>query len=136
MRVYFGSKGRNYFIMAIGNGTEQFKEVYSFNMFGNLENTNCSISSCDNWREVGFISLVGEDKYCELMSNTFKGKMDDLLMLCVAKVRNRGGYIGTIFSIPHKDGDSSYNQVLFLYNTVGDCDSVVVGEFPKLVRGD
>lgn len=118
--------------MAVDNGIEPFKEVYCFNMFGTLENPNGSISSCDNWQEVEFISLVGVGNTCEVMCNGLKSGINSMLMNCMAKVRDRRGYVGTIFSVGHEDNIGKFNQVLFIYPKGSNITSMLVQEFPGL----
>ena len=127
MKVYLGNKGRNYFIMGVEGA---YREVYAFNMFGNLESTTGGVSSCDNWREVEYISLVGQGNYCEILCSSRKNRVNENMMSCVANIRGMGGYIGTIFSVPHEDELGRYNQILFVYDKGVDTLSLIKSKIP------
>lgn len=110
MRVYFGSKGNRYFILC-----PDFKECYAFNMFGTLESRESSISSCDKWVEVDFLSFVGSGVGdCEVLLNDKKAVISKPLLNCVADIRSFGNYLGTAFTISHDDGVGKFTQIIFV----------------------
>lgn len=93
-----------------------FEETCCFDMFGNIQNFNAGVSSCDNWQEVDVISLVGVgSSSCEMLYNGSKTLMDKPLMDNVSVLRKESGYIGTIFNVPHEDNLGKYSQILFVY---------------------
>lgn len=120
MKVYYGNRRSSYYIMCT-----DFKEVYSFDMFGNLEGVVGSIDSCNSWIEVDFISIVGAGNTCEVMYNGYVTEANMSLHECLNIFRNHGCYIGTIFNIPHKDTEGYFNQVLFVYKK-GDMVSTTI----------
>jgi len=110
VKVYFGSKGSRYYILC-----PDFSECYSFNMFGTLESSEASISSCSNWVEVDFISFVntGGNK-TELLFNDSKTVLNKSLLDCTSAIRDKGNYLGTMFTISHKDSEGMFTQVFFV----------------------
>lgn len=112
MKVYYGNTGNSYHIMCTDTN-----EIYTFDMFGNLESTKGTIGGVYKWSEVDFISLVGtSNDSCEVLYNGYKSKLNNSLFSYMNTFRNYGKYLGTIFNIPHEDDLGRYNQVLFLYS--------------------
>ena len=110
MKVYYGKKNSSHFIMCT-----DFKEVYSFDMFGNLEGIIGGIDSCNSWIEVDFISIAGIGNTCEVMYNGYVSEIKMSVFECMNIFRSYGKYLGTILNIPHEDSEGHFNQILFIY---------------------
>lgn len=129
MKVFFGCKGSSYYIMC-----KDFNEVYSFDTFGNMLSDKGGVSSCDNWQEVDIVSLVGVGSgSCEILCNDVKAVLTDPIMSNVATLRKMGGYLGTIFNVPHLDDKGKFNQILFVFKK-GDMPKEKISKiFPNRV---
>lgn len=127
MKVYYGNKGSEFYIMCV-----DFQEIYVFDMFGNLSSVNGLVSSCDNWQEVDFFSYVGVSlKECEVLYNGYKTKLDIPLFNAIKPLRDKGGYLGTLFNVPHEDDIGRYNQILLLYPKGTISNKFVVNLYPN-----
>lgn len=125
MRVYFGNRNNNYFILS-----PDYNECYSFNRFGTLENKEASISSCENWVEVDFVSFVsvGGNK-TEIMFNGEKAVLGLSLFDCTSKIRHMGNYLGTMFTLKHEDEQGKFTQVFFIAHKGRFTKSIFSREF-------
>lgn len=111
MQTYLGFSGNNRCIMC-----KDYNEIYVFDFFGNFLSSNGLISSCSNWREVDVVSLVDNGvSGCEAFFNGSKMDTRTSLMNSVAKLRDYGGHITNMLTVPHEDSIGKYNQVLFVY---------------------
>lgn len=128
MKVYYGSKYKNHYIMCT-----DFNEIYSFDMFGNLESKVGSVASCDYWMEVDCISLVGVGNSCEIMFNGQVSRLNTTLFGAISKLRDLGRYVGTMFNLIHEDESGKFNQVVFLYLKDLKVESIISNCFPGLV---
>ena len=96
---------------------KDFKEIYSFDMFGNFLSTSGTIGSCYNWVEVDFISIVSVSvNSCEVLSNGFKTVVQKPLFEVARDIRDYGRFLGTMFNILHADDIGKFNQILFVYS--------------------
>lgn len=111
MKVYFGTKGNKYYVLST-----EFSECYIFDNFGSLVSNGGSISSCDNWVEVDFLSFVSTGFGCEVMFDGEKSEVGNTLEDCTKIIRDIGNYVGTMFFINHKDSRGSFTQVFFIFN--------------------
>lgn len=129
MKVLYGTKGNNYFIMC-----SDFKEIYKFDMFGNIESTNGLINDCNNWQEVDFLSYIGTGtNNCELLYNGYKAELGVPLFEAINPIRNYGKYLGTMFNVPHEDDFGRYNQILFLFKKGTVTNSMINSQYPNRV---
>lgn len=111
MKVYYGNKGSEFFIMC-----NEFNEIYVFDMFGNLCRVNGTIDSCNNWQEVDFLSYVGiGTKNCEVLFNGYKTELGIPIFDALSVFRGKGGYLGTMFNVPHEDEVGRFNQIILVY---------------------
>lgn len=111
MKVYYGNKGSEFFIMC-----NEFNEIYVFDMFGNLCRVNGTIDSCNNWQEVDFLSYVGiGTKNCEVLFNGYKTELGIPIFDALSVFRSKGGYLGTMFNVPHEDEVGRFNQIILVY---------------------
>lgn len=111
MKVYYGNKGSEFFIMC-----RDFEEVYVFDMFGNLCRTNGCIDSCNNWQLVDFLSFVSLGvNNCELLFNGYKAELKISLFEAIKPFRSYGKFLGTVFNVPHEDSEGRFTQVIFVY---------------------
>lgn len=131
MKVYYGTKGNSFYIMCIGGG---FREIYKFDMFGNLEAIDCSIESCNNWVEVDYLSYVGVSaKESEIMYNGIKAYLDIPLLEAIAPIRKYGKFLGTMFNVPHSDDFGRFNQILFIFDKGVITKDIVDKQYPDRV---
>lgn len=111
MKTYFSNKYGDYYIMC-----KDFDEVYSFNSFGNVVRRTGGVSSCNSWQEVGIISIVGGAfAPCEILCNGETAIIGESLVNIMCKIRDKGSYIGTVFSVPHEDDNGKFTQIIFIY---------------------
>lgn len=127
MKVYYGSKGSEFFIMCA-----DFKEIYAFDTFGNLSRVNGIVDSCNNWQEVDFLSFVGiGTNNCELLYNGYKSELGIPLLEGIKPFRLRGGYLGTLFNVPHEDNQGRFTQIVIVFPTGFLCDNYINNLFPN-----
>lgn len=112
MRVFYGNKGLEYYIMCT-----DFKEIRVFDMFGNLSDVTGTIDSCNNWLEVDFLSFISTGvNSCELLFNGYKVELYNSLFKELKPYKIHGKYLGTMFSILHEDGtEGRFLQVILVY---------------------
>jgi len=129
MKVYYGNKGSEFFIMCA-----DFREVYAFDMFGNLSKVNGTIDSCNNWQQVDFLSFVSLGvKNCEVLFNGYKAELNIPILEAIQPFRVSGGYLGTMFNVPHEDSEGRFQQILMVFPR-GTITSVMVNaKFPNRI---
>ena len=111
MKVYYGNKGSEFFIMCT-----DFKEIYVFDMFGNVCRTDGYIDSCNNWQLVDILSFVqiGVNN-CEVLYNGYTTELGIPLFEAIKSIRLEGKYLGTMFNIPHEDDIGRFSQIIFVF---------------------
>lgn len=127
MKVFYGNKGSEFFIMCV-----DFKEIYVFDMFGNLCRTNGTIDSCNNWIEVDFLSFVtiGVNN-CEVLYNGYKAELGISLFEAIKFYRLQGKYLGTMFNVPHEDSDGKFSQVILVFPKGTLTSTMINNQFPN-----
>lgn len=127
MKVYYGNKGSEYYIMC-----RDFNEIYVFDMFGNLCGTNGCVDSCNNWQLVDFLSFVGiGNNNCELLYNGYKAELNMNIFLAIKPFRDYGKFLGTIFNVPHEDDLGRYSQIIFVFPKGTITANIINNQFPK-----
>lgn len=111
MKVYYGSKGSEFYIMC-----RDFEEVYVFDMFGTLSRVTGTIDSCNNWQEVDCLSFVNiGTNSCELLFNGYKAELGIPILEAIKPFRLNGKFLGTMFNVPHEDKDGRFTQIVIVY---------------------
>lgn len=127
MRVYLGGKSGNYFIMC-----RDFSEIFEFDSFGMQIGQQGAVSSCDNWQEVDFISVVSQTgDSCEILYDDYKSKISVNMIKVVERLRKYGHYLITLFTIPHKDEFGRFTQVIAIYQKGSINNKIVKSLFPE-----
>ena len=127
MKVYYGSKGSEFYIMC-----RDFNEIYVFDMFGTLCRVNGTIDSCSNWQEVDYLSFVNiGTRNCELLFNDYKAELGIPLLDALKPFRLMGKYLGTMFNVPHEDNGGRFTQVVIVYPKGTLSYNYIEKQFPK-----
>lgn len=127
MKVFYGNRGSEFYIMC-----SDFREIYVFDMFGNLCRTNGTIDSCNNWQQVDFLSFINIGvKSSELLFNGYKSELNIPLFEALKPFRLNGRYLGTMFNIPHEDEEGKFQQIVLVYQKGTITSSMINNQFPK-----
>ena len=128
MKVYYGIKGNSHFIMC-----QNSMEIYEFDSFGNLVSTLGTVSSCESWLEVDYLSFVGVGTSdCELLYKNLKARLRTPISTAIRPVRQYCNFLGTMFSIPHEDELGKFNQILFVFKKGEITDKMVFTQYPNV----